>query len=557
MRPRFAQFVPRFRRAGWLGAASAALLLGLLAGCVPQSAQKPAAPVSKEPEQPKGPAAPGAPAAKAGEEQVVLSWPSVQGAESYNVYWLAATGVTPANGNRIAGVTSPYTHDNRHAGQTYYYVVTAVQRGVEGAPSPVAASGPVAAKSAQETRAVAESGPAELTAKPGDREVTLTWQSVTGAESYNLYWLAAPGVAPDSGNRIVGAKSPFTHKDLANGVGYHYRVTAVKAGKESVPSPAASATPSAPKAAVLSPDRPEIRAEDFVAVLVKAGDTLASLAEKYLGSKDKSWMLADFNGVSEAQPGMELIVPLKPFDRGGLSPGRYRSVPVLTYHNLSKTESNIMTVQDTAFEAQMQYLKENDYRVITLNQFYDFVKFNAPIPEKSVIITFDDGWRSTYEIGLPILKKFGFPATLFIYTDFVGQSPDKSLTWEMVQELQAGSVDIQCHSKSHRDLTQMNPNEQFEQYYNALNLEMSLPNNMVMEKLKRRCDYLAYPYGATNRLVASLAEKHGYRLAFTVNRGSAAFFQDLYRIDRSMIYGSHDLKKFEQNLAQYRSEALQ
>jgi peptidoglycan/xylan/chitin deacetylase (PgdA/CDA1 family) len=403
----------------------------------------------------------------------------------------------------------------------------------------------------------AAGAPAEVTATAGDRQVTLVWKPVAGAESYNLYWLSAPGVSPENGNRIVGVASPFVHKELANGVGYSYRVAAVKGGKESGASPAASATPNAPRTAVLSPQKPELRTEDFVAVLVKAGDTLASLAEKYLGSKDKAWLLADFNGVGEAAPGMELIVPLKPFNRGGLSPARYRSVPVLTYHNLSKTETNIMTVQDTAFEAQMKFLKDNNYRVISLDQFYDFVKFNAAIPENSVIITFDDGWRSTYEIGLPILKKYGFQATLFVYTDFIGQNADKSLTWEMVQELQNGGVDIQCHSKSHRDLTQMNANEQFEQYYNALNLEMSLPTSVVQDKLKHRCNYLAYPYGATNRLVSSLAEKYGYRLAFTVNRGSASFFEDLYRIDRSMIYGSYDLKKFEENLAQYRSEALQ
>jgi peptidoglycan/xylan/chitin deacetylase (PgdA/CDA1 family) len=355
----------------------------------------------------------------------------------------------------------------------------------------------------------------------------------------------------------VGIASPFIHKELANGVAYFYRVAAVKGGKESAPSAAASATPSAPRAAVLSPEKPEVRTEDFVAVLVKAGETLATLAEKYLGSKDKAWLLSDFNGVAEAAEGMEIIIPLKPFDRGGLSPTRYRAVPVLTYHNLSKTESNIMTVTDAAFDQQMKYLKDNGYRVITLNQLYDFVKFNSPLPEKSVLITFDDGWRSTWEIGLPILKKYGFPATVFIYTDFIGQTPDKSLTWDMVQELQNNGVDIQCHSKTHRDLTLMTANEQFEQYYNALNLEMTLPSNLVQEKLKRRCDYLAYPYGATNRLVSSLAEKHGYRLAFTVNRGSAPFFSDLYRIDRSMIYGTHDMKKFVENLAQYRSEALQ
>jgi peptidoglycan/xylan/chitin deacetylase (PgdA/CDA1 family) len=253
---------------------------------------------------------------------------------------------------------------------------------------------------------------------------------------------------------------------------------------------------------------------------------------------------------------MEVIIPLQPFEKGGLSPIAVRAVPVLTYHNLSKTESNIMTVTEKSFDEQMAYLKQNGYVALTLDQFNQFVDLQAPLPKKAVLITFDDGWRSTYEIGMPILRKYNLPATLFIYTDFVGQT-DKALTWEMVSELQANGVDIQCHSKSHRDLTKMNDNEQFEQYFNSLVAEMTVPSEMVKQKLQHRCDYLAYPYGATNRLVSSLAEKHGYKLAFTVNRGSAPFYQDRYRIDRSMIYGTHTMEKFIENLSQNRPEALQ
>jgi len=398
--------------------------------------------------------------------------------------------------------------------------------------------------------------PANVSAEAGDAEVTVVWQAVSGADSYNLYWLAAPGVTPASGNRIVGVRSPFRHIERANGVVYFYVLTAVKGGQEGAPSQMVSATPRSPESAVLSNERPEIRTTEFVAVLVKSGDTMRSLARKYLGDESKSWWIADFNAVQTLTPGMEIVVPLKPFDKGGLAPNRYRAVPILTYHNISKTETNVMTVSDKAFEEQMRYLKSNGYRVLTLDQLNEFIQLRSPLPEKAVVITFDDGWRSTHEIALPILKKYELPATLFVYTDFVGQN-EKALTWDMVADLQANGVDIQCHSKSHRDLTKMNDTEQFEQYFNALNVEMSLPSQAVLEKLKHRCDYLAYPYGATNRLVSALAEKHGYKLAFTVERGSAPFFEDLYRIDRSMIYGTHDMDKFIENLAQYRSEALQ
>lgn len=402
----------------------------------------------------------------------------------------------------------------------------------------------------------APAAPGSVHAEAGDAQVTVAWESIPGAESYNLYWLPAPGVNAQTGNRIVGARSPYLHKELANGIPYFYVVMAVRNGVEGSPSAIVSAVPKSPEASVLSAERPEIRTSEFVAVLVKPGDSMASLAQKYLGDAKKAWWIADFNMIETVTPGMELIIPFMPFDKGGVAPNQYRAVPILTYHNISKTETNVMTVSEKAFEEQMRYLKSKGYRALKLDELYDFIKLKSPLPEKAVVITFDDGWRSTYEIGLPILKKHGLPATLFIYTDFVGQN-DKALTWEMVAELQANGVDIQCHTKSHRDLSKMNEDEQLEKYFNALNVEMSLPSQMVMEKLKHRCDYLAYPYGATNRLVSALAEKHGYRLAFTVNRGSAPFFEDFYRIDRSMIYGTYDMAKFEQNLVQFRSEALQ
>lgn len=395
-----------------------------------------------------------------------------------------------------------------------------------------------------------------LSAQPGDEQVTLTWPSVPGAESYNLYWQLAPGISPESANRVIGVRAPYVHAGLRNGLSYYYLLTAVKGGRESALSAVVSAIPSAGKRAVLTPEKPVLRFDEFVAVLVRPGDTPASLAQKYLGDPGKDWVIRDFNGVAHPKPGIELIIPLKPFDRGGLTPTRIRSIPILTYHEISKTESNVLTVTEKAFKQQMKFLHDRGYRPVTLDQFYDFVAFKGALPEKAVVLTFDDGWRSTYELGLPVLKKYGFPAALFVYTDFIGRG-EKALTWDMIAKLQANGVDIQCHSKSHRDLTRMNEDEQLETFYKALELELSRPIQVLQDKLKRRCHYLAYPFGATNRLVSALAQKHGYRLAFTANRGSATFFEDPYRIDRSMIFGTFNLAKFEQNLAQHRSDELQ
>ena len=79
---------------------------------------------------------------------------------------------------------------------------------------------------------------------------------------------------------------------------------------------------------------------------------------------------------------------------------------------------------------------------------------------------------------------------------------------------------------------------------------------IVKRKIGKVCRYLAYPYGATNHLVAAMARKLGYRAAFTVRRGSNPFFADNYRIRRSMIFGSHTLKDFKQNLFSFSNRAM-
>ena len=85
------------------------------------------------------------------------------------------------------------------------------------------------------------------------------------------------------------------------------------------------------------------------------------------------------------------------------------------------------------FSEQMRYLKENHYHVISMADLADFLAYRRALPAKAVVINLDDGYRSSYEIAYPILKAYGFTATLFIYTDFIGASAN-SLTWDQLQE---------------------------------------------------------------------------------------------------------------------------
>jgi peptidoglycan/xylan/chitin deacetylase (PgdA/CDA1 family) len=294
---------------------------------------------------------------------------------------------------------------------------------------------------------------------------------------------------------------------------------------------------------------------NFIAVIAREGDTLSFFASKYLNDPSMDWFIAEFNDIETPTPGQILIIPLKPYQKGGLTSKGYQTVPILSYHQFSLDRADKLIATKSTFEEQMKFLKDRGYRVITLDQLFDFLEFKSQIPKKSVVINIDDGWRSTYDIAFPILKKYGYPATLFVYTDLIVGS-EKTLSWDLIQEMANNGMDIQCHTKTHRRLTTIDQKESFKEYFGAIEKELSASETMIKKKLNKEVKYLAYPYGDTNPLVIELLKKHGYRGAFTIKRGGNPFFIHNYRLNRSMIYGDFDLNQFEKNLTVFTEESL-
>jgi peptidoglycan/xylan/chitin deacetylase (PgdA/CDA1 family) len=317
----------------------------------------------------------------------------------------------------------------------------------------------------------------------------------------------------------------------------------------------ASLLPKEPVSVPAAPRPATMALPEFVAVVVEPGDSLSSLALKYLGDPSMDWIIADFNGITSAAPGLELVIPLKPYDRGGLTPEGFQTVPVLCYHQFSETETDKMTVTRSAFEKQMRFLKDEGYKVIGLDQLLDFIDFKSELPKKAVVITIDDGWRSTYDIAYPILKHYGYPATLFVYTDLI-MGGAKTLAWDLVRELSLNGIDIQCHTKTHSDLTRKATQESMRDYLEGVKRELTESAAVIQNKVGKKVTYLAYPYGETNSLVVAVAKKLGYRGAFTVERGGNPFFVDAYRIQRSMIYGDLTFQDFKKNLKLFTSQSL-
>jgi len=310
-----------------------------------------------------------------------------------------------------------------------------------------------------------------------------------------------------------------------------------------------------PMPITLQADSPLLPLQNYSIVTVQSGDSFSSLAAKYLGDSSAGWIIAEINGIDVLREGQALIIPPNVLEKCGLTPAGYQTIPILTYHKFSDNVADPVTVTRKAFEDQMRFLKTNGYKVIGLDEFFDFLELKKPVPRKSVVITFDDGWRSTYDIAFPILKKYGYPSTLFVYTDFISEG-GSGMTWNILREMMNGGVSIQSHTKSHRYLDRRLAKESFRKYFDAVKEELDDSAKIIRRHLNTDVKYLAYPYGDTNHLVAAVAEKSGYRGALTVERDGNPCFVHRYRIKRSMIYGNFDLEDFEKNLKIFNHQAI-
>jgi peptidoglycan/xylan/chitin deacetylase (PgdA/CDA1 family) len=294
--------------------------------------------------------------------------------------------------------------------------------------------------------------------------------------------------------------------------------------------------------------------QDFVVVIPKGPETSATLAARYLGDAGKAWMIEDYTGARNFAPGQQAVIPRKPWNASGVTAQGYRLVPILVYHNLGAQASGRLVQSAATFEQQMRYLKTEGYRALTLAEFLEFTRLNRQVPRKSVVLSFDDGYKSFKQYAYPVLKQLGFAATLFVYTDYVGAGRN-ALSWQELKDLQAEGFEIQAHSKTHSDLRRA-PGETQSQFDQRMQAELALPRDVFRRRLGQTPDAIAYPYGRWDADVLKEVKAAGYVAAFTVRRQANPAFVSPLVIHRSQIYADMTLDEFAKNLTIFHEEDL-
>jgi peptidoglycan/xylan/chitin deacetylase (PgdA/CDA1 family) len=296
------------------------------------------------------------------------------------------------------------------------------------------------------------------------------------------------------------------------------------------------------------------RSEDYIVYKLPGAVTPSELAEKFLGDKNKSWMIKEANPDVPFSRGRSIVIPLKDKNKGGIHEDGFQTIPILTYHRFSDRCNSPLCIPARVFDQQMKYLKEHGYRVLTPEELIAFLEYRQGLPKKSVLITMDDGYRSVYSIAYPILKKYGFTATVFVYTNFVGAS-DMAITWDQLRKLKAEGFTIGSHTVFHTDLTKKKEGETESEFLARVTRELFESKKIIDRKLKQDTFIFAYPFGRYDQTTSQIAREAGYKVAMSVRRGGNPFFANPLSLRRDQIL-KKDLRTFRSRLITFNKLSL-
>src|SRR5712664_291884 len=206
---------------------------------------------------------------------------------------------------------------------------------------------------------------------------------------------------------------------------------------------------------------------------------------------------------------------------------------IYCYHRLvDKVRYPGTEITPAVFEAQMTELKDRGITVISLQDLLAWKRGEKNIPPRCAVITFDDGWKSQYEVAWPIMKKFGYTFTMFIYTEGVAGASlggGQAITWEQLADMRDNGIDIEAHSATHQDLREVHTIMVMEpggkrtkkkltgpEYEQWIQNEVVGCKQLLEQRLGIKINCFAVPFGSYNERVKEIARNAGYEAMFTV-----------------------------------------
>lgn len=236
-------------------------------------------------------------------------------------------------------------------------------------------------------------------------------------------------------------------------------------------------------------------------------------------------------------------------------------IPILMYHHLKKSLNNNVVISPDNFENQIKTLKEAGYNSISIQQLFDYLNENKLLPQNPVLITFDDGYLSNYELAYPILKKYNMHAEIFVIVSQILENNEiksntneiPKMTWEQLREMR-DTFTIQSHTwNSHNKLALGNGKlsgavygpsyikgtlETKKMYEERVISDFIRSKEVIKAKLGYEPIAISYPFGIVSNEAIKLAEAAGFKLGFVINNKSIVKDDNPFTLSRITVNGN-------------------
>lgn len=226
---------------------------------------------------------------------------------------------------------------------------------------------------------------------------------------------------------------------------------------------------------------------------------------------------------------------------------RQVQVPILMYHYVSVPPPNAdiyrldLSVTPDRFATHLLALSSTGYTTISLYDLLAHLTQGTPLPQKPVILSFDDGYRDNYENAFPLLQEFGMTATFFVVTDYINEGLSAYLTWEMAREMQAAGMHIESHARTHVDLR--NRKDSF-LIWQALGSVETIESELGM-----RPRFITYPSGHYDANTIRIFKDIDFWAGLTTIQGATHSTDNLFQLKRVRVPGTTTGKILLQLLA--------
>jgi peptidoglycan/xylan/chitin deacetylase (PgdA/CDA1 family) len=216
-------------------------------------------------------------------------------------------------------------------------------------------------------------------------------------------------------------------------------------------------------------------------------------------------------------------------------------VPVLMYHEIADATltPSVLAVSPEVFADQLAFLSDSGFNAITAGELSAIIADDTgELPERPVVLTFDDGYGDFYTQALPLLKQHGFTATVFQTTGWVGKEDEakRMLNWRELAEIEQAGIEIGAHTCTHPQLDQLPES--------LLHEELYVSKSLLEDNLGLKVPGLAYPYGYSSTKVRRVAREIGYDYAYAVGNALTTSAADKFTLPRLTVRRSTAMNEF-------------